>query len=369
MKFSLTTDKIQSALSAVMSAVPTKSTLPILGNILMEADGKSLKLSATDLEISITTSMETKITKKGSVAIPAKTFSEIINALPQTEIEIEAVNNRMEMRFGTGDYKISGMSADEFPRLPEFDAKKEIRLPSNVVRTLIAKTAYAVSTDETRPALNGILWQTNGERMRMVATDGHRLARAEADNATLQGLHGDVIVPPRAFNLINKLAGENTAEVGVVFGENTLIFICGNNTISTRIIEGPYPNTDQVIPKGNDKNLIVPKTLLMDTLRRVSILSNSLTRQVKFGISNNTLELSATNIDLGGEAMEKIPCQYDSSDLEIGYNAQYILDILKQLDGDEVRFSLSSPTSAAVVTAVDDGDDYLCLVMPLRLAD
>ncbi len=369
MKFTLTTDKIQSALSAVMSAVPTKSTLPILGNILLEADAKSLKLSATDLEISITTSLETKIAKKGAVAIPAKTFADIINALPQTEIEIEAVNNRIEMRFGTGDYKISGMSADEFPKLPEFDAKKEIRIPADVVRNLIAKTAYSVSTDETRPALNGILWQTNGERMRMVATDGHRLSRAEADNTVLQGLHGDVIVPPRAFNLISKLASESVAEVGVVFGENTLVFICGNNTVSTRIIDGPYPNTDQVIPRNNEKNLIVPKTLLMETLRRVSILSNSLTRQVKFTITNNTLELSATNVDLGGEAVEKIPCQYDSDDLEIGYNAQYILDILKQLDGDEVRFALSSSTAAAVVTSVDDGADYLCLVMPLRLAD
>ncbi len=369
MKLTVTTDKLQAALAAVMSAVPTKSTLPILGNILLEADTKSVKISATDLELSITTTMETKVAKKGSVAIPAKTFADIVNALPQTELEIESANNRIELRFGTGDYKISGMPADEFPRLPEVDLKKEIRLPSDVLRKLIQRSQYASSTDETRPALNGILWQTNGERMRMVATDGHRLARAEADNEKLKGQFNDVIVPPRAFNLIYKLAGESIKEVGVIFGENNLIFTCGGNTVSTRIIEGPYPNTDQVIPRNNNKSLIVPRGLLNDTLRRVSILSNSLTHQVKFKIANNTLELSATNVDLGGEANEKIPCQYDSDDMEIGYNATYILDILKQLDGDEVRFALSSATAAAVVTSVDDGADYLCLVMPLRLAD
>lgn len=368
MKFSVTTDKIQSALAAVMSAVPAKSTLPILGNVLLEADNKSLKLSTTDLEISITTCIETKIIKKGSIAIPAKTFSEIINAIPQTEIELEVVNNRIEIRFGTGDYKISGMSADEFPRLPEVNTSKEIRLPSDTMRKLIQRTSYAASSDETRPALNGILWQTNGEMMRMVATDGHRLAKVEAENAKLQGLYGDVILPPRALNLIGKLGADSVSEIGVIFGDNSVIFTCGNNTISTRIIEGPYPNYEQVIPKYNNKTLIVSKSLLMDTVRRVAILANTLTHQVKFLISKNTLQLSATNIDLGGEAVEKLPCQYDGEDVEIGYNAVYILDILKQMDGDEVKFALSTAVAAALITS-EANSDYLCLVMPLRLAD
>jgi DNA polymerase-3 subunit beta len=368
MKFTVTTDKIQSALAAVMSAVPAKSTLPILGNVLLEAD-KVLKLSATDLEISITTALDTKITKKGSIAIPAKTFSEIINALPQTEIEIEALNNRVEMRFGTGDYKISGMAADEFPRLPEVNISKEIRLPADVMRRMIQKTSYAASTDETRPALNGMFWHTSGEKMRMVATDGHRLAKIEADNTKLQGLFGDVILPPRALNLINRLTGDTVSEIGVIFGDNSLIFTCGNNTVSSRVIEGPYPNYEQVIPKYNNKSLIVSKTLLMDTVRRVAILSNSLTHQVKFSITKNTLQLSATNIDLGGEAVEKLPCQYDGEDIEIGYNAAYIIDILKQLEGDEVKFSLSTAVAAAVITSVSESSDYVCLVMPLRLAE
>lgn len=369
MKFTITTEKIQAALAAVISVVPSKLTLPILGNILVETDSKTLKLSATDLEISITTSVDANILKKGSIAIPARTFSEIINALPETEIEIEGINNRIELRFSTGDYKISGMPADEFPKLPEINISKEIKLPADTFRKMIQKTAFAVSGDETRPALNGVLWQTSSEKMKMVATDGHRLAKIEAENNKLQGLYEDVIIPPRALNLASKLAGEDVKEIGVIFGESNIVFTCGVNTIASRIIEGPYPNYEQVIPSGNEKTLIVSKTQLADCVRRVAILSNSLTRQVKFAIKSEQLQLSATNVDLGGEAVETLACSYDGDEMEIGYNANYILDIVKQLEGEEVKFALATPVSAGVVTPAEGGGDYLCLIMPLRLAD
>lgn len=369
MKFSITTGKIQAALAAVMSVVPTKLTLPVLGNVLIEAVTKQIKLSATDLEITITTTIDADVVKKGSLAIPARTFSEIINALPETEIEIEGIGTRVEMRFSGGDYKISGMSADEFPKLPEVNTSKEVRIPSDIFTRMIQKTSFAVSSDETRPALNGVLWQSSGEKMRMVATDGHRLAKIEADNSKLQGLYDDVIIPPRALNLVTKLAGEKAKEVGVIFGENNIIFTAGDNTVSSRIIEGPYPNFEQVIPSGNDKSLLVSKAQLADSVKRVAILSNSLTRQVKFSVKSEELQLSATNVDLGGEAVETIPCSYDGDELEIGYNANYILDLLKQMDGDEVKFALASSVSAGVVTPAQDKGDYLCLIMPLRLAD
>jgi len=369
MKFTVTTDVVRSALGAVMSAVPQKSTLPILGNVLLEAGNKELKLSSTDLEISITTSIETKITKKGAVAIPAKTFAEIIGALPQTELEIEAISNRLEMRFGSGDYKISGISADEFPKLPDVNKSKEIKLSAAVLKRMIQKTSFSVSTDETRPALNGVLWQTRGEKMTMVATDGHRLAKIEQENKKLQDLYDDIILPPRALNLLSRLITDDISEVGLIFGENNIIFTCGNNTLSSRIIEGPYPNYEQVIPKDGDKELVVSRLLLADSVKRVAILANTLTHQVKFSLRKDMLELSATNADVGGEAMERIPCQYQNEELDIGYNANYVLDILKQLDCEEVRFELMSSVSAATITSPDKSDDYLCLVMPLRLAE
>ncbi len=369
MKFAITTDKIQAALAAVTTVVPAKSTLPILGNILIETDSKAIKISATDLEISITTLIEAKVVKKGSIAIPARAFTEIINALPQTEIEIESINNRAELRFASGNYKLSGMPADEFPKLPDVNVSKKIKLPADTFCKMIQKSAFAVSTDETRPALNGVLWQTASEKMKMVATDGHRLAKYEVENNKLQGLYDDIIVPSRALNLVGKLTSEGVAEISVIFGENNIVFICANNTISSRIIEGPYPNYEQVIPTANDKSLIVSKSQLTDVVKRVAILSNSLTRQVKFTIEPDILTVSATNVDLGGEAVETMPCSYDGEKMEIGYNATYILDILKQIDGGEIKIALSSPVAAGVITSVDEKEDYLCLIMPLRLAD
>ena len=369
MKFSITTGKIQSALAAVTSVVPTKLTLPVLGNVLIEAVNKQIKFSATDLEISITTAIDADVIKKGSLAIPARTFSDIINALPETEIEIEGIGSRVEMRFSGGDYKIAGMAADEFPKLPEINTSKEVRLSADQFCRMISKSSFAVSGDETRPALNGVLWQSSGEVMRMVATDGHRLAKVEVENTKLQGLYDDVIVPPRALNLVTKLVGDDVKELGVIFGENNIIFTCGRNTISSRLIEGPYPNYEQVIPAGNDKSLLISKSQLSDTVKRVAILSNSLTRQEKFSLKSDELQLSATNVDLGGEAVETIPCSYDGDEMEIGYNATYVIDLLKQMDGDEVKFALSSAVSAGVVTPVEGKGDYLCLIMPLRLAD
>lgn len=369
MKFSITTGRIQAALAAVTSVVPTKLTLPVLGNVLIEAVTKQIKLSATDLEITVTTTVDADVVKKGSLAIPARTFSDIINALPETEIEIEGIGSRVEMRFSGGDYKIAGMSADEFPKLPEVNTSKEVHLAADQFSRMVNKTSFAVSTDETRPALNGVLWQSSGEKMKMVATDGHRLAKIEAENTKLQGLYDDVIIPPRALNLATKLMGDKVKEIGVIFGDNNIIFTCGQNTISSRIIEGPYPNYEQVIPSDNDKSLLVSKAQLADSVKRVAILSNSLTRQVKFAVKANELQLSATNVDLGGEATETIPCSFDGDAMEIGYNATYIIDLLKQIDGEEAKFALASPVSAGVVTPAEDKGDYLCLIMPLRLAD
>jgi len=205
----------------------------------------------------------------------------------------------------------------------------------------------------------------------MVATDGHRLAKFSQKNKKLKGLHEDVIVPPKILGVLIRLIGDQDKEVGLIFEENSLIFDLGDTILSTRLIEGPYPSYEQVIPKDNDKKLIVEKDLLTNTVKRVSILSNLLTHQVKFSLKKDILELSSANFDMGGEAKEKIPCDYKNDDLDLGYNALYIQDALKQIDGDEVVFELSTPVSAGMVysTQKKEDEEYLCLIMPLRLVE
>lgn len=372
MKFSLPRSKFLNAITNVSAAVPNRTTLPILGNFLLSAADGKIKISATDLDIGVSTSVAANVTKPGAVTVPARLLDSLVRELPETNIEIIAHDNRVEVKADKGSYKLGGMPADEFPRLPESSPAKLIRIPGGDMINLVRRTRFAVSRDETRPVLTGVLWQTSGDMMTMVATDGHRLAKMSVVNKKLKGLHDDVIVPPKALELVEKLVGEDESkEVGILFGEKNIIFDLGDTVISSRIIEGPYPDYEQVIPKGNDKKLRLNRPALMSALKRVGLLSNSLTHQVKLSLRKSSLELSAHNPDFAGEAKESLSAGYESEDMELGYNAGYVLDILKQLEGEEVVFQLGSPLSAGIVadTVKKNGSDYFYLLMPLRLAD
>ncbi len=374
MKFTISKSQFEDVLQIVLNAIPSKTTLPILGNILVNADDDGITFSATDLDISVSTTLKLKPSKKGVFTIPAKTTNEIVRELPQSEIEVSVANNRVEMKAERGSYKVSGISPDEFPRLPDYKSAKEVKIAGKDIALMVKRTNFAVSMDETRPALNGILWQTSGDKMIMVATDGHRLARMRVDNSKLSGLTDDLIIPPKAMNYLTRLIGDRDVEIGVVFGEKNITFSIPkdedtNTIVSSRLIEGPYPNYEQVIPSENDKRMIVNRDELHAAVKRVSILSNSLTHQVRFVMDKNKLELSATNVDLGGEAKETLPCEYEGERLELGYNANYVIDVMKQMESEEVVFELSTPVAAGIIYASDRKEDYLCLIMPLRLAE
>ena len=370
MKFSLSKSKLSSVLQSVLQVVPTKSTLPILTNILIEALDNKLKISATDLDISISGTIPCKVIKKGAVALPAKILFEIVRELPESDLAFESTNTRIEIKVPNGSYKIATVASDDFPKLPAVNTKKELKVDGEQLVGMIRKTTFACSTDETRPALNGVLWQTKGDRMLMVATDGHRLAKVSTENKILRGMSEDIIIPPKVLNLIPKFITPDTKEVGVIFGENNIIFSVGDTVLTSRLIEGPYPNFEQVIPPAADKKLTISKEDVGGAVRRVAILSNALTHQVKFSIDTNKLELSTSNADVGGEGHEAIDCDYAGEKMEIGYNAAYVLDILSRIEEEEAIFEFSSPVAAGVVYSPGiSKDDFLCLIMPLRLAD
>jgi DNA polymerase III subunit beta len=310
------------------------------------------------------------VVKKGSVALPARILFEIIRELPESEVTFEAVGNRVEMKIPNGSYKIAAVSPEDFPKLPIVNTKKEIRLEGADIVQMIRKTTFACSTDETRPALNGVLWQTKGDKMQMVATDGHRLAKMAVSNKKLKGMNEDIIIPPKVLNLIPKFLDGAEAEVGIIFGENNIIFNLGETVLTSRLIEGPYPNFDQVIPSSSDKKMTVSKDDLAAAVRRVSILSNALTHQVRFSIRKGGLTLATSNADVGGEGREVLDCDFQGEPIELGYNASYITDILSRMDSSEVIFELSSPVAAGIVYSPSvPKEDFLCLVMPLRLAE
>lgn len=370
MKFSLPKSRLFSYLQHILQVVPTKSTLPILTNILIESLDNKIKISATDLDISITASIECLVVKKGSTSIPARILFDIIKELPESEISFEATTSRVEIKIPNGSYKIASVSPDEFPKLPAVNTKKEIKISGADLSKMVSKTTFACSDDETRPALNGVLWQTKGDKMLMVATDGHRLARMTVENKKLKGLYDDVIVPPKVLNLIPKFIGDTDKEIGIIFGENNIIFNMGDIVLTSRLIDGPYPNFEQVIPSSSDKKMTVSKNDLASAVKRVSILSNTLTHQVKFSLKSGSLTLSTTNADVGGEGKESLDCDYSGDSLELGYNANYVNDILNKMEGEEVSFELSTSVAAGIIyTPKMPKEDFLCLIMPLRLAD
>jgi DNA polymerase-3 subunit beta len=371
MKFKTDRANLHQAAAKLLSIVPPKSTLPILSNILFELEKTKLSLKVTDLDVSMTSTLDVDAQKAGAIAVPAKVFYEIVRELPDFELELSTFENRMEIKCGAGVYKMSGFSADDFPKLPDVHIGRQVKMDGKILGRMIKKVLFAVSHDETRPALNGVLWHTTEEGLNMVATDGHRLAKVTRSDLKLGGHGKDIIVPPKVLDNLVKLMGEEPGEVGVIINEGSIVFMLENSILTSRLLEGPYPNYEQVIPKDNNKRATMDKEILQAAVRRVAILSNTLTHQVKFSLRKDELELLATNFDFGGEAKEVLKISYAFDNMDIGYNANYIIDILRQADGADVLLDLNTPTTAGIVRGTErvEGENYFFLVMPLRLLD
>ena len=384
MKLRVDRNELWKGIDTVLEAVSSKPSLPVLANILLDADEKTLSLSATDLDLSIRTQVPATVEEKGRTTISARKLAEIAREWPEAEISIEAQDERLKLSGRLGDaessegaYSLSGIEADEFPSMPTaLDGVSlslgEDQTETNILANMISKTAFAVSGDDTRPVFTGVLWRIDAQGMEMVATDGSRLACYRKAIDLQNQVQGDqetaVIVPPQALNQIVKLLSSHKGPVDVTLGETQVLFDIGPTHLLSRLIEGPYVDYAQVIPQNNKKELKIASEDLLPAVRRVSILSSSYTRQVRFKLNSGQVELSAASPEIGGEAREVVPAQYDSEEIEVGYNAQYLMDILRRMDAPEVCFQLNDHVTAALLrpTEQKEGEDYFCLLMPLR---
>jgi DNA polymerase-3 subunit beta len=358
-------------LNGISSVVPTKTSLPILSTFLLETtgDGK-VTLTANDLDVSLTNTLACETDGGGAVAIPGKKFFEIIRSLPEDNVVIDADGERISIKCRKSRFKMVGKSAEEFPKLPEQKPVATLDLSTNTLDDMVTKTAYAVSNDLTRPALCGVLWEVKKGALNMIATDGHRLAKVELADAAKGVDDNEFIVSPKALNLMRSLT-DGVDEVRMSMAENHITFDLGDSVIYSRLLEGPFPDYNQVIPKKNDKKLTVSRAELTDACKRVSILSSVITHQIKLVVEDDRLTLSVNTPDVG-EAVEEVTCSYDSTKMEIGYNARYLLDILRTMDSDDVDFMLDRNDNAGVVlpTVTDAAEfKHQCLLMPLRLSD
>ena len=385
MKLTVQRNELWRGIETVLDVVPAKPAMPILSNISLAAKGDRLTLAATDLDLSIRTCVAAVVENPGKITVPARTLAEIAREWPETELHIVVDAERMSMSGslgakvgGKGAYTLPGIPAEEFPEMPErldglsIDWTQLPAVDGNSLGKMIDKTAFAVSKDDTRPVLNGVFWRINDSGMDMVATDGSRLACYHRNLDLKDQMKGqdpsEVIVPPQSLNQLVKLMAKQQEIEHVTLDNSQVLFDMGETRLVTRLIEGPYVDYTQVIPKDNNKDLQISNEHLLPAVRRVSILSSSYTRQVRMRLTTGSVELSASSQELGGDAHEQLTASYQDEEMEIGFNSTYLLEILRKIDSTELHFALDNPVTAALLRPVDQGpdEDYFCLLMPLR---
>lgn len=366
MKVTITRENFQKGLSAVAATIPTRTTLPVLSNILVETQENALRVRGTDLDISVSVQTPAEIDREGAITVPAKKVADIARELPDAPVALQSEGGRAVLSCGKSKFRLNTLPSDEYPTFPEVPFGEGWRLPSGELQQLSAHTSFAVSNEETRPVLNGVLWQMRGDGMLMVATNGHRLAKMGVKVEAGAG-DGDLIVPPKALQQVERLFGRDEV-LEIARSESHLGFRTERTEVFTRLIEGPYPNYEQVLPKDSDKECIADRAELAAAIRRMAIVASDQTHRVRLSFGAERVALAVQTPDLG-EAEDEVPVEFSGSPLEIGFNAHYLLEVLRYLESEQVRISLSAPERPAVFEPVGTDVDYTCLVMPLRLME
>jgi DNA polymerase-3 subunit beta len=372
MKISTSKTELQLALQKLSKATPTRSTLPILSSVLFNVQESGTVLRTTDLEITIIVNLPVSIESPGSVALPLQTLLDITNELPNdARMTLMAdENNKITMVTDAGSYDIMGKPADEFPAIPEVDNRKATGVSAKTLKDLISKTSFAVSRDELKPALTGVLFRFNEKELTAVATDGHRLVRYTRSDYSADEFSGDVIVPRKFLSLLlGVLSGDDPIKMWM--GDNHITASIGDDTYFTRIIDERFPDFESVIPQDNDKEFSANKEELLSAVRRVSIFSNKSTHQIALRLNKGETQITTEDPEQSSKAQEKIFGEFNGEDLEIGYNALYLKDILSHIDDEKVTIKLKTPISATLFYpgAQKENTKLTMLLMPIRLND
>jgi DNA polymerase-3 subunit beta len=374
MKLSIEKAELLRALTRIQAIVEKRNSMPILANVLIEAEKRGdkgiLQFSATDLEVGVRALHPVDLETPGSLTVGAKKFYEVVRELPDESVRLESTaNSYLEIRCGRSHFTLAGTAAEEYPTLPEFSPEQTVSLSAELLSGMIERTMYAASVDETRYNLNGVYFEVQEDlgKLRMVATDGHRLAMVDREVAgDLKGLQSGVIIPRKGLAELKRLLDEDdTTEVELAFEGNNGFARKGEVTLAMRLIEGEFPNYQQVIPSEPGVQLILDTERLAKSLRRVVLLSSERSRAVKLEISEGEAVVTSNNPDLG-DARDELDIDYAGERLSIGFNARYVLDALASLHAKEVRLGLQGDISPAVLVPTND-EDALAVVMPMRI--
>ncbi len=358
-------------LTATQGVVERKTTIPILSNYLFEAGGDKLSLTATDLDLSLRTSCTAKVKKEGSCTIPARKLYDYVKLLPDADITIKLLENHwVSIRCGRSNTKMVGMARSNFPSLPAFPTAGVIKIPAQVLRSLIAKTGFAIASEESRYTLNGALMVLKPESIVMVATDGHRLAHIERGGEKFEGVSGELktLVPKKAMDELKSLLDSTDAEeIEFAKDESTLFFRIGPRLLTSRQLTGQFPNYEAVLPKDNNKSINLHGGELSAAISRVAQFADERSRAVRIKLEKGELKLSASSTETG-ESEDTMEADYNGEVLTIGFNAQYILDFLKAVGSGDVKLELKDAQSAGQLRPAENEDyKYRYIVMPMRI--
>ena len=370
MRFIVSTSTLLKQLQAVNGASSSSTVLPILENFLFEIKDGSLTISATDLQTSMTTSLPVESKEDGKVAVPSKILLETLKTLPDQPVafSVDAQTFAIEISAGDGKYKLSGENGEDFPKIPTVENASSVSMPASVLAEAINETIFAVSNDDLRPAMTGVYCQLSPQNITFVATDAHKLVRYRR-NDTKSDAAASFILPKKALTLLKASLGSDDSAVSLEYNSTSAFFRFGNINLICRLIDERYPDYEAVIPQSNPNKLTLDRSQFLNSLRRVVIFANKTTHQVRLKINGSELNISSEDVDFSNEAHERLGCQYEGEDMEIGFNAKFLIEMLGNLEGDEVTLEMSTPNRAGLLIPQtnNDNENVLMLVMPVML--
>lgn len=371
MKFIVSTSNLLKQVQLVSGVISSNTVLPILENFLFKIEPKKLTVSATDLETSMSATLEIQADKEGLIAVPAKILLDTLKTLPEQPLTFtyDEKTFGIEITSQNGRYKLAGENGDDFPKISEAENVTDINLPASVLSNAIGKTLFAVSNDDLRPAMTGVFFQLDQEGITFVATDAHKLVRYKRLDAKSEEA-GSFIVPRKALNLLkNALPNNEETVVNISYNNSNGFFTFDNINLICRLIDAKFPDYNAVIPVNNESLLTIGRKELQDSLKRIVIFSNKTTNQVMMRIAGSDLQVSAQDLDFSNEANERLTCNFQGEDMEIGFNAKFLGEMLGILESDEINMELGGPTRAGILlpTEKDENEELMMLVMPVML--
>ncbi len=370
MNFIVSSATLLRHLQNISGVLNTSNTLPILDNFLFSIKGNKLTISATDLETTMITSLEVQSEEDSSIAVPAKLVLEILKSLPDQPCTFKVIGDKHQIviAYDNGRSEMSGFNGEEFPKLPKIENQSTIKISGEIVSNAINRTLFAAGNDDLRPAMSGVYCQFSDNEIIFVATDAHKLVRYKRNDAKSTD-SSDFILPKKPLNMLKaNLAGDE--EITLEYNQSNAVFKFKDLVLVCRLIDGKYPNYEAVIPKENPNVLTIDRLQLLNSIKRVSIFANKTTHQIKLKLAGAELTLSAEDADFANASNERLTCNYDGDDLEIGFNSRFIVEMLNNLDSDEVQLAMSEPSRAGILTPItktSENEDVLMLVMPVML--